>query len=211
MSNWNWENNNPELKPDCGENETPRKMWWLSSHKAGRGLKICQGCSNANKGFMYCSFHCASYQTIIGEAIESKKKGEMKMLDNPVYPNLELIEYQFRQALGKSEDWKNKVDEMRKKSEFPQFLQPSFDVIVFSQIWGSTCTAFDVCEDGTASIGGQAITRTYTVVIKETLTETYGIFVGGKPCYMVDNPNDEFYKDLSERNMKSLSQAKKFY
>lgn len=133
------------------------------------------------------------------------------MFDKPTYPNLELIEYQFRQALGKSEDWKNKVDEIRKRSEFPQFIQPGFDVVVFSQTWGSTCTAFDRCKDGTAAVGGNAMTRAYTVVIKETLTETYGIFVDGRPCYMVDNPSGEFYRDLSERNMKSFSQAKKFY
>lgn len=132
-------------------------------------------------------------------------------MGNPTYPNLELIEYQFKALLEKSEDWRNKVDEKKKKGEFPQFLQPSFDVIVFSQIWGSACTAFDLCKDGTASISGQSMTKEYTVVIKETLTDTYGIFVGGKPCYMVDNPKDEFYKDLSTRNMKSLSQAKKFY
>lgn len=130
------------------------------------------------------------------------------MLNNPKYPNLELIEYQFKQLLSKDKDWRNKVDDIKSKNKF---LQPSFDVIVFAQIWGSICTAFDVCDDGMTVLSGQSMTKAYTVIIKETLTETYGIFVDGKPCYMVDNPSDKFYEDLSKRNMKGLSQAKKFY
>lgn len=133
------------------------------------------------------------------------------MLSNPKYPNLELIEYIFKQYLNANEDWKEKIKELREKSEFPRFLHPDFDVTVFSQVWGSTCTAFDVCEDGSAAIGGQAMTKAYTVVIKETLTETYGVFVDGRPCYVVDNATEEFYKDLSERTMKSLSMARKSY
>lgn len=39
------------------------------------------------------------------------------------------------------------------------------------------------------------------------LTDTFGVFVDDKPCYVVDNATDEFYKDLNERNLKSLSQA----
>lgn len=133
------------------------------------------------------------------------------MLSNPKYPNLELIEYKFKQHLNECEEWKNKIKEIKAKSDFPQLLSPDFDVIVFSQIWGSTCTAFDVCEDGTATMAGQAMTRAYTVVIKETLTDTFGVFIDDKPCYVVDNATDEFYKDLSERNMKSLSMARKSY
>lgn len=130
------------------------------------------------------------------------------MFSNPKYPNLELIEYQFKQELSKNKEWKDKVSEMKKQDKY---LSVDFDVIVFSQIWGSTITAFDVHEDGTPTLGGQAMTKAYTVVIKETLTETYGIFVDGKPCYLVNNANDAFYSDLSKRNLKSLSQAKKCY
>ena len=133
------------------------------------------------------------------------------MLNNPKYPNLELIEYKFKQYLNENKEWKEKVKKIKEKSEFPQFLQPDFDVIVFSQIWGSTYTAFDICKDGSPAMGGQAMTRAYTVVIKETLTNTFGVFVDDKPCYVVDNATDEFYKDLSERNVKSLSMARKNY
>lgn len=133
------------------------------------------------------------------------------MLSNPKYPNLELIEYKFKQHLNANEDWKEKFNKLKEKSEFPRLLQPEFDVIVFSQIWGSTCTAFDVCKDGTPTMDGQSMTKAYTVVIKETLTDTFGVFVDDKPCYVVDNATEEFYKDLSERNMKSLSMARKSY
>lgn len=124
------------------------------------------------------------------------------------YPNLELIEYKFKQMLFDDEEWKKKAKKLRDTNKY---LYPDFDVIVFSQIWGSTCTAFDVCEDGSAAMGGQAMTKAYTVVIKETITETYGVFINDKPCYKVTDAKDEFYSDLAERNMKSLSLARKFY
>ena len=129
-------------------------------------------------------------------------------LYNVKYPNLELIEYKFRQILNNDEEWKAKVNDAWEKN---RYIYPDFEVIVFPQVWGSTNTAFDVCKDGSPAIGGCAMTKAYTVVVKETLTETYGIFVDDRVCYKVDNPSDEFYKDLSERNMKSLSEAKKAY
>nr|DAK01111.1 MAG TPA: hypothetical protein [Caudoviricetes sp.] len=127
---------------------------------------------------------------------------------NVKYPNLELLVYQFKQMLNQDEKWVEKIKEIKKKNPY---TFPEFDIIVFPQIWGSTSTAFDICEDGSPAIGGCAMTKAYTVVIEETLTETYGVFVDDKPCYMVDNPSDEFYRNLSERNMKSLSAAKKSY
>lgn len=129
-------------------------------------------------------------------------------LMNPKYPNLELIEYKFTQMLGKDEEWKKKVDELIKKN---RYLRPDFSVTVFSQMWGSTCTAFDVMPDGSPAMGGDAMTRAYTTVIEETLTKTFGIFIGDTPCYMVSNAPDEFYADLVEKNMASLSVAKKRY
>lgn len=129
-------------------------------------------------------------------------------LYNVKYPNLELIEYKFRQILNGDEEWKKKVKEVREKN---RYIYPDYEAIVFPQVWGSTSTAFDVCEDGSPAIGGCAMTKAYTVVVKETLTETYGVFVDDKACYIVDNPSNEFYKDLSEHNIKSRSEAKKAY
>lgn len=127
---------------------------------------------------------------------------------NPKYPNLELIEYKFLQLLNQDEAWKNKVKELREQN---RFLRPEFLVTVFSQIWGSTCTAFDVMPDGSPAIGGCAMTREYTTVIEETLTKTYGVFIGDRLCYMVKDASDAFYEDLAERNMASLSMAGKRY
>lgn len=130
------------------------------------------------------------------------------MLSNPKYPNLELMEYQFKQVLSTDKNWKEKVSKLKEKNKY---LCIDFDIIVFSQIWGSTNTAFDVCKNGMPVIGGQAMTRAYTVVIKESMTGIYGVFIDNTLCYIVNNATDEFYKDLSERNMKSFSEASRFY
>lgn len=127
---------------------------------------------------------------------------------NPKYPNLELIEYKFLQMLNQSENWKQKV---RNKQAENRYIKPEFSVIVFSQMWGSTCTAFDVMPDGSPAIGGMAMTREYTTVIEETLTGTYGVFIGDRPCYMVTDASDAFFTDLADRNMASLSEAGKRY
>ena len=129
-------------------------------------------------------------------------------LSNPRYPNLELIEYKFLQMLNKDEEWKQKVRDQQAEN---RYLKPDFTVIVFSQIWGSTCTAFDVMPDGSSTVGGCAMTREYTTVIEESLTGTYGVFIGDRACYKVTNATKEFYDDLAERNMASLSEARKRY
>lgn len=129
-------------------------------------------------------------------------------LMNPKYPNLELIEYKFMQMLTNDEEWKKRVEELKKQN---CYLRPDFSVTVFSQMWGSTCTAFDVMPDGSPAIGGCAMTREYTTVIEETLTNTFGVFIGDRPCYKVSDAPDEFYADLAEKNMASLSVAKKRY
>lgn len=131
-------------------------------------------------------------------------------LSNPKYPNLELIEYKFLQQLNNDEEFKKKLQKLREENQYIR-AHHDFDVIVFSQIWGSTCTAFDICKDGSPALGGNAMTRAYTTVIKETLTGTYGVFIGNKSCYMVTNATDEFYKDLSNRNMASLNEARRKY
>ena len=76
MSTWEWEHNNLVSESNRGGNESQRHSWWLSSHQTGRGLKICQGCPNANKGYGYCISRCIQYQTIIGEANRKLKENE---------------------------------------------------------------------------------------------------------------------------------------
>lgn len=126
----------------------------------------------------------------------------------PIYPNLELIEYIFKQKLIADDTWKEKYEKLKEKQKYI-FLD--FDIQVFPQIWGSTCTAFDVCSDGSPAIGGCAITKAYTTVIHEHITDTYGIFIDNRPCYMVWDPTENFLKDLKKQKMKSLREAKKYY
>lgn len=129
-------------------------------------------------------------------------------LMNPNYPNLELIEYKTRQLLAKDGEFVEKVNEKRKGNRYSGVY---FEAMVFPQMWGSTCTGFDIMEDGSASIGGCAMTKEYTTIIHELLTDTYVVCFGNSPCYSVTDANEEFLADLNSRNMASLSEAKKRY
>ena len=127
---------------------------------------------------------------------------------NPRYPNLELLEYKVKQILLKDEETINKFNEIKEKKKYAYL---DFEVIVFSQIWGNTCTGFDIMEDGSAAWGGQAFTKEYTSVFHELTTDTYVVCFGDRPCYKVTNANEQFYEDLNNRRMASLSEAKKLY
>lgn len=127
---------------------------------------------------------------------------------NARYPNLELLEYKARAALSRDEEFL-KIFEEKKKNK--KYVYAEIDAMVFPQIWGSTCTGFDVTEDGSPAWGGCAMTKEYTTVLHELLTDTYIIFFGEKMCYKVTNANAEFYEDLQKRQMASLSEAKRRY
>lgn len=60
---------------------------------------------------------------------------------NPNYPNMELLEYKARQLLGQNKEIVEKVKELRKENRYAVI---DFESIVFPQVWGSTCTGFDV-------------------------------------------------------------------
>lgn len=124
------------------------------------------------------------------------------------YPNLELMEYIFKQTLVSDDRWKKKFEEIKKERKYALL---DIDVKVFLQIWGSTCTAFDVTEDGSPAIGGCAMTKAYTAVFHEHLTDYYCVFVDGKPCYLVADASLVFYEDLEDCRIKSFSEAKKYY
>lgn len=124
------------------------------------------------------------------------------------YPNLELIEYKFRVHLNQNDEWKEKFNSAKAKE---RFLRANFSVQVFKQTWGSTATAWDVMPDGSPAIAGCAMTDAYTTVIHEGVTDSYGVFIGNEPCYVVFDATEEFYADLKNQRMKSLSWAKKCY
>ena len=127
---------------------------------------------------------------------------------NARYPNLELLEYKARVALSRDEEFL-KIFEEKKKNK--KYVYAEIDAVVFPQIWGSTCTGFDVTENGSPGLGGCAMTKEYTTVLHELITDTYIIFFGEKMCYKVTNANAEFYGDLQKRQMASLSEAKRRY
>lgn len=127
-----------------------------------------------------------------------------------VLPNLELLLYKAQQLLSHDEEFIRAITEA-KRDKNRQYVRPDFDVECFPQIWGSTCTGFDIAPDGSPAIGGAAMTKEYTTVIHEAVTDCYCVFFGETPCYKVTNANQKFYEDLLKRNMASLSVAKKKY
>lgn len=126
------------------------------------------------------------------------------------YPNLELIEYIFKQ---------------KAHEQFPDLLQgvrfPKFTADVFLQTWPNTATGFD--KPGTVS--GQAFTEAYTTVMKMTwyvrnedgkyhINESdpiYAVFFGNRPAYVVFRPTEQFFKDLNRKNMASVMDSKRVY
>lgn len=118
-------------------------------------------------------------------------------------PNLELLLYKAQMLLTSDKEF------ARRRTEKPCPLD--FNVIVFPQIWGSTCTGFDILPDGRPVVSESAMTKEYTTIIHETTTDCYCVFFGERPCYKVTDANKNFYKDLDKRNMASLSEAKKRY
>lgn len=123
-------------------------------------------------------------------------------------PNLELVLYKAQQLLSRDKEF---VDVLAERRKTEKHLRIDFTLEVFPQMWGSTCTGFDVTENGEPTIGGCAMTEEYTIVIHERTTDCYCVFFGEQPCYKVTNANKDFYDDLKNHRMASLSEAKKRY
>lgn len=123
-------------------------------------------------------------------------------------PNLELVLYKAQQLLSRDKEF---VDVLAERRKTEKHLHIDFTLEVFPQMWGSTCTGFDVTENGKPTIGGCAMTEEYTIVIHERTTDCYCVFFGEQPCYKVTNANKDFYDDLKNHRMASLSEAKKRY
>lgn len=123
-------------------------------------------------------------------------------------PNLELVLYKAQQLLARDKEF---VDVLAERRKTEKHLRIDFTLEVFPQMWGSTCTGFDVTENGEPTVGGCAMTEEYTIVIHERTTDCYCVFFGEQPCYKVTNANKDFYDDLKNHRMASLSEAKKRY
>ena len=72
-------------------------------------------------------------------------------------PNLELLLYKAQQALAHDPDFVQKIAEI-KENDSRKKVYLDFSVECFSQIWGSTCTGFDVTEAGEPVMAGSAMT-----------------------------------------------------
>ena len=68
-------------------------------------------------------------------------------------PNLELLLYKAQQALAHDPDFVQKIAEI-KENDSHKKVYLDFSVECFSQIWGSTCTGFDVTEAGEPVMAG---------------------------------------------------------
>ena len=64
---------------------------------------------------------------------------------NARYPNLELLEYKARVALSQDEEFLKIFEEKKRNNKY---AYAEIDAVMFPQVWGSTCTGFDVTEDG---------------------------------------------------------------
>ena len=101
------------------------------------------------------------------------------------FPCLPLIQERFYNAV---------------KTQFPKELKyPTYDIQMFSQVWGSTALGF-------GGFGGQAMTKAYTTIIKEENTNLYGVFFGDRMAYVIENPTKEFFEDIQEHNMKAMDE-----
>ena len=126
------------------------------------------------------------------------------------YPNLELLEYKAKQLLAQDAEFLATVEAYKKENN-TKYARYDFNVTMFPQVWGSTCTGFDVAADGSPAIGGSAMTKEYTTILCENLTDSYIVCFGDSPCYKVTNPSEYFINDMQQHRMVSLSKAKGRY
>jgi hypothetical protein len=113
---------------------------------------------------------------------------------NTEYPCLPLIQERFWNAIKDDAPTREKIGDR----------QPSFDVTVFSEWWGSTALGFP-------GMGGDAMTKAYTTVIEEENSGWYGVFFGDRLAYLVPRANERFLDDLNRHQMLSVREAKKYY
>ena len=122
----------------------------------------------------------------------------------PKLPCLPLIEERAKNILKKEiiKEYKT-LDENTPKQVYDAFKHPNFDFIMFSQVWGSTSLGFN-------TIGGQALTKAYTVIVHEIYANIALVFFEEEFAYLIKNPNELFKEDLENRNMKAVYEAFKY-
>jgi len=71
---------------------------------------------------------------------------------------------------------------------------------MFPQTWGSTSLGFE-------GIGGSAICTAYTTVIESSYNGEVLVYFGERFAYRVSNPNEQFFTDLANRDLGTISKA----
>jgi len=76
-----------------------------------------------------------------------------------------------------------------------------YSLISFGQSWASTALGF-------GGIGGQAITSAQTTIFSDYSHAI--VFIGGRFAYHIQNPNEDFWKDVANQGIKKVSQASQY-
>lgn len=122
----------------------------------------------------------------------------------PDLPCLPLIEERARNILKeKIKKEYYPFDENTPQYIYNAYKYPDFDFTMFSQVWGSTALGFN-------NIGGQALTKAYTTVLKEQNSNMFFVFFGERFAYIIENPNKIFEEDYNNHNMKTVCEFFKY-
>ena len=83
-------------------------------------------------------------------------------------------------------------------------LESEIDVYSFPQTWGSTALGYD-------GFGGSAMTTAQTIVLYNSKANIVRVYFGSdRLAYQIDNPAEEFFKDLDLKNIKSVQGSEKY-
>ncbi len=110
-----------------------------------------------------------------------------------MYEGFPLIEYEDR-------DWEHysKTKQDKRITKTRRHSDRDIEVYaMFSQTWSSTALGF-------GGVGGQAITSAYTIVLRSHILGQYCVYFGGRFAYHIKCINQEFIKDVMNREMRSV-------
>ena len=114
----------------------------------------------------------------------ANKKGMKRMIVHEL-PCLPLI----------AERYKNKLESMGIETKRIEITMK-----MFTQVWGSTALGF-------GGFGGSAMTLAYTTIVICAELDVYGVFFGNGMAYIIQHPNDIFFKDIENENLKAVYEA----
>ena len=133
----------------------------------------------------------------------------MNYCDNPVGTLRIALGHAAHKAFSDIEyedrDW-SKYHETKEDVRIQKTRRPTeYDMAViamFPQTWGSTALGF-------GGIGGAAMTTAYTIVIE--CDGEYAVYFGGRSAYLIRQPSQTFFEDMTNNRMAGVSEAHKRY